>query len=265
MTHYFSLQSRTLWQLFLRSVKVTSPGLKDKIINNLVWSMLNIVVFTFIMPAIGISNNYGAFIAATMPISCAFFVSISATYVLLTDISSDGSNLQYELTLPINQWMIFARYAMENAYQAICSAILILPIGKLILWNNFSFAHFSFLKYYFLLLMVSLFSGFFSIFVVSITKDMYSGLDNMWTRIVFPMWFLGGFQFSWYTLHEVSPVLAYIGLLNPLTYALEGGRAAALDPAKSLPYWPCIFALLMFTTIFGYLGISNLKKRLDCL
>ena len=265
MTSYFSLQTQTLWQLFLRSVKVTTPGLRDKIINNLVWAMLNIIVFTFVMPAVGVGANYGAFIAITMPASCAFFVAINSTYVLLTDVSNDGSNLQYELTLPIHQWVIFARYALENSYQALCSSVLILPIGKIMLWNHFSLDLIPCIKFYFLLLITSLFSGFFSIYIVSITKDMYSGLDNMWTRIIFPMWFLGGFQFSWYTLHKISPSLSYIGLLNPLTYVLEGGRAALLNPADSLPYWNCICALVIFAMLFGWMGINNLKKRLDCL
>jgi len=145
------------------------------------------------------------------------------------------------------------------------ASILVFPVGKLLLWNQFSLEHFSFVKFYFLLLVASLFLGFFSIFIVSITKDMYSGLDNIWTRILFPMWFLGGFQFTWKTVYHISPPLAYINLLNPLTYALEGGRAAALDPAQSLPYWLCIGALMLFTILFGYLGIQNLKKRLDCI
>ncbi|MCX5924453.1 MAG: ABC transporter permease [Candidatus Dependentiae bacterium] len=265
MTSLKNSQYQTLWQLLVRSFKITYPGLKDKIINSLFWAVLNIIVCAFVLPSMGMDKNFGAFMVATMPISCAFFTSINSIYALLTDVSSDGSNLQYELTLPLPQWLAFAKYAFENTYQALCVSLLILPVGKLLLWNQFCLEHFSFLKFYFLLTIASLFFGFFSIFIASITKDMYSGLDNIWTRIVFPMWFLGGFQFSWKTVYQISPTLAYINLLNPLTYALEGGRAASLNPSQSLPYWLCIGALMLFTILFGYLGIQNLKKRLDCI
>lgn len=255
----------TLKYLFLRSIKITTPGLKDKMINSLIWSTLNIVIFTYIMPSLGLNKDFGTFMVATMPTSCAFFTTINSLYALLTDISGEGSNLTYELILPIPQWLVFTKYAFENMFQALAVSAMIIPIGKILLWNSFSLAYFSFFKFYFLLFVASIFFGFFSIFITSITKDIYSGLDNVWIRIIFPIWFLGGFQFSWKTLYGISPVLAYLNLLNPLTFALEGGRAAALHPDLSIPYWYCIGALLIFASIFGYIGIQNLKKRLDCL
>ena len=256
---------QTLKYLFLRSIKITTPGLKDKMINSLIWSTLNIIIFTYVMPHMGFNKDLGTFMVATMPASCAFFTTINSLYTLLSDISGEGSNLTYELILPIPQWLVFTKYAFENMFQALSVSIMIIPLGKLLLWNNFSLAYFSFFKFYFLLVIASTFFGFFSIFITSITHDVYSGLDNVWIRVIFPMWFLGGFQFSWKTLHSISPVIAFINLLNPLTFALEGSRAAALNPELSLPYWYCIGALLIFTFVFGYFGIKNLKKRLDCL
>ena len=256
---------QTLKYLFLRSIKITNPGLKDKMINSLVWSVLNIIIFAYVMPSMGLDKNFGTFMVATMPASCAFFTTINSLYALLNDITGEGSNLTYELILPMPQWLVFTKYAFENMYQALAVSAMIIPIGKILLWNDFSLQYFSFFKFYFLLCIASIFFGFFSIFIASITKDIYSGLDNVWIRVIFPMWFLGGFQFSWKTLYGISPIIASLSLLNPLTYALEGGRAAALDPALSIPYWYCIGALLIFTSIFGYIGIQNLKKRLDCL
>lgn len=256
---------KTLQYLLLRSIKITSTGLGDKIFNSLFWSVLSIIVFAYIMPSMGLDKNMGAFMVVTLPMSCAFFTSINSIYALLTDVTNDGSSLTYELILPIPQWIVFAKYAFENMYQAISVSILVVPVGKIMLWNDFSLQYFSLLKFHFLLIIASIFFGFFSIFITSITKNIYSGLDNVWIRIIFPMWFLGGFQFSWKTLYEISPIMAYINLLNPLTYALEGGRAASLDPALSLSYWYCVAALIIFTIIFGYLGIQKLKKRLDCL
>lgn len=255
----------TFKYLLIRSVKISSPGLIDKIINNTFWSALNIIIYTFVMPSMGLDASIGSFMAATLPISCAFFASINSIYAFLTDITSEGSALTYELTLPIPQWLVFTKYAFENMYQALITSLTILPVAVMILWHSFSFTHVSLVKFHFMLIIASLFFGFFSIFITSCCKNIYSGLDNIWTRIIFPLWFLGGFQFSWKTLYSVSPTLAYINLLNPLTYAMEGSRATLLDPALSIPYWLCIGMLLLFTGIFGYWATIILKKRLDCL
>ncbi|MBI2352616.1 hypothetical protein HYV11_00010 [Candidatus Dependentiae bacterium] len=256
---------KTLQYLLLRSIKISSKGLFDKIINSLIWSIFTILIYTYIMPNMGMDQTIGTFMAATLPLSCAFFASFNTSYILLIDMTNDGSALTYELLLPIPQWIIFAKYAIENSYQAIVVSFFILPISKLLLWDHLSLEHFSIIKFHFMLIIASISFGFFSIFVASITKDMFSGYDNISNRIIFPMWLLGGYQFSWKTLYQISPTLAYLNLLNPLTYALEGGRSTIIDPQLCLPYWYCIFALIIFAIISGYFGIQKLKKRLDCL
>ena len=251
--------------MLLRSIKVTAPGLKDKIINNLVWSVINVLIFTYIMPSNNPEVTFGALMAVAAPITTCIFSSVSGMLVLLTEITQEGTHLQYELTLPMKQSTVFVKYALQFAYESFITSLLVLPIIKILLWNQIPLESFCFFKFHLILLMTSIFGGFFGIFVVSITKDMYSGYDNISTRIIFPLWFLGGFQFSWQSLYNISPMLANLNLFNPFTYAFEGCRAAGLNPNVSLPYWCCFFALLFFTFIFAFFGIKNLKKRLDCL
>ena len=88
-------------------------------------------------------------------------------------------------------------------------------------------------------------------------------LENAFMRIVYPLWFLGGFQFSWKVLHDCSPTLATLNLLNPYVYSMESMRAAALGQHDYLPFWYCIGALVLFTIMFASWGIIRLKKRLD--
>ena len=257
-------QCQTFWQLMVRSFIVYKPHILDKFINAILWTSLNVVVVGYIMPTVGL-HNFGPFILIATAASNGFFSATNQIGGFVAELNGDASNLQYELSLPIPQWLAFAKYALEYAYQGFLVSVLIVPIGMLLLWNQFQFHYFFIIKYHFMLIVICIFSGFFSIWMSSITKDIFHGLENLWLRVIFPMWFLGGFQFSWKNLYSISPTLAYINLLNPLTYALEGSRAAALDPALSLPYWNCIWALLGFTIFFGYLGIYKLKKRMDCL
>lgn len=254
---------QTLRQLLIKSFVIYQPQFKSKIINGLIWSGITIIVTAYIMPHIGL-KGYGAFMVATTAVSWGFFSTINNIAALVSDITNEGSNLMYELTLPVPQWVIFAKYALVNAYQAFIITLLIIPFGKILVWNEFTFEYFQFFKFYFILALSCLFFGFFSVLVSSLTKNIYN-MDDVWLRIIFPIWFLGGFQFSWKTLYGISPTLAFINLLNPLTYALEGARAVSLNPELSLPYWLCVCALIFASGLFGYIGIINLKKRLDCL
>ncbi len=259
-----SSQLQTFWQLLVCNFYTFKSRLTDQILNGLLWCSLNIFVFAYIMKTRGMSDDYGIFMLITITSIQGFFIPIHNVILLISDINDQGSNLHYELTLPIPQSLIFVKYALANAYQGFITTLLMIPCGKILLYKSFSFQYFSFFKFYFLIMMVTLFAGFFSLFISSRMYDLFK-ISNMWQRIIFPMWFLAGFQFSWQNLYEFSPILAYINLLNPLTYAVEGGRAAALNPALSLPYWNCIGALTIFTILFGYLGVTKLKKRLDCL
>ena len=259
-----SSQFQTFWHMIIRTFLIYKPNFKDKVLNAAVWVALNITVFGLIMPTIGL-HNFGPFMLISTTISQGFFTAVNNIASIVTEINETSSNLQYELTLPISSTKVFVKYALELAYQGFITSMLIFPMGLLLLNNEFSFQYFLWGKFYLIQIIACTFSGFFALWIASFTKDIYNGLENFWLRIIFPLWFLGGFQFSWKNLFSIAPKFAYINLFNPLTYALEGGRAAALDPALSLPYWNCIGALTVFTMLFGYLGIKKLKKRLDCL
>jgi ABC-type polysaccharide/polyol phosphate export permease len=254
---------QTFWQLMLCNFYIFKPRILDQMINGLIWASINILVFGHIMTARGMSAQYGPFILVSITAIQGFFTPANNVIILVSDITNPGSNLHYELTLPTPQWTIFLKYALANAYQGFMTTVLMLPLGKLLLGDTFSLQHFSFFKFYFIVMLTCLFGGFFTLLLASKIYN-FLNISNMWQRIIFPLWFLAGFQFCWHDLYQISPKIAYLNLLNPLTYAFEGARAAALDPALSLNYWHCVVMLMLFTTIFGWIGIMNLKKRLDC-
>ena len=258
----------TFYYMLQRSVLTMKQTLPDKIINHLYWLVLNIIVFSYIMPyapSVGTSSDYGLLRALSMPISAAFFGAINCMYGLLYDVTSEGSNLRYELSLPIPQWMVFAKYGLEITIQTFIATSILFPIVYLMLSGQIIFTIIGILKFYLILFQASLFSGFFSIFIVSMAQDILQGLDNVWIRFILPMWFLGCFQFSWSDLYAINPIVAYLDLLNPLTWALEASRSSINSSGSILNYWHCILALLLFTILFGYWGITRLLKRMDCL
>lgn len=258
----FFIHLQTLWQLLKRNYFVFLTNAKDRIINTLIWAILTTAVMNFIMPQAGL-NNLGAFMLVTTAGSIGFFGVISSVAILVGDITGDNA-ISYELTLPIPHWMVFTKIAFANAFEAFIQALVVVPVGKLLFWNSIPLPHFSITKFIFMLMLISLFSGFFSLFLASIMKTM-NHLENLWHTLLFPMWFLGSFQFSWKALHTSMPWLSYISLLNPLTYVCEGIRSATLQPDLYLPYTYCCYALIGFIGLFGYIGITVLKRRLDCI
>ena len=258
----------TIYYLLQRSIIIMKQTLPDKIINHLFWVILNTAIFNYIMPhasSIGVTPEYGMFIALSLPASAAFFGSINCMYGLLYDVTTEGSNLRYELTLPLPQWLTFVKYGIEIAIQTFIATSTLFPVIYLMLLNQMPFHVFGIIKFYIALLATSIFGGFFSIFIVSVAQNMLEGLDNVWIRIVLPTWFLGCFQFSWNDLYRINKWVAYADLLNPLTYALEASRASIMPSMSVLNFWHCIITLLIFSIIFAYLGIGRLMKRMDCL
>lgn len=258
----------TLYYMLQRSILTMKQTLPDKIINHIFWLILNNIVFCYIMPhapSVGTNENYGILIALSLPISAAFFGAINCMYGFLFDVTTEGSNLRYELTLPIPQWLTFAKYGIEISIQTFLATSCLFPLTYLMLYSKMTFFISGILKFYLTLLATSIFSGFFAVFIVSLTQDIMQGLDNIWLRLIFPMWFLGCFQFSWNDLYSINKWIAYLDLLNPLTYALEASRSSLLENGSVLNFWVCIITLFIFTIIFGCIGIQKLMKRMDCL
>ena len=137
-----------------------------------------------------------------------------------------------------------------------------LPFGKLCLWHQFDLTHISYVKLALAILFQSVFYACFVLFPTSIINNM-TQLGMVWARFIFPMWFLGGFQFSWYALFNTVPILAYINLLNPMIYVTEAARVALLGQEGYINFWLCLLAIAFFSAFFLYLSLRNLKKKLD--
>ncbi len=253
---------RVFKQLLIRDLVIFIPQYKDAVINTLIWHTLSATIFTYVMPSLGLAG-FGTFIIITNIASSGFFNTTENVTGFLSDITGDRA-ISYYLTLPIPQWMIFAQIALANALKSLSIAIIMLPAGLLVLGDLHAFPHFCWWKFALILTLGNLFFGYFSLITTAFTKSIQT-LNNTWLRIVFPLWYLGGSTFPWKKLDSVAPWLGKILLANPLTLVLEGTRAAALDPAISLPFWGCVLGIVFYIILMGYIGTTQLMKRLDCL
>jgi len=256
------LSIRTCVRLIWRDMSVFLPTFPGRLLNGAIWSGVTTCIFQYI--GFGdASVDLGLFMACANAVSWGFFEVMENVSRLIADLQGERS-ITYALTLPVPQWMVFVRIALSNALQAMAIAIFILPMAKLLLWNHFSFVSVSLIKVIIIFVLIHLFYGFFSLWLASLVKNLES-IGNIWMRVTYPLWFLGGYQFTWATFASKNAVLAHLNLVNPLIYCFEGIRSAVLGSAGYLPFWLCCSALVFFMVLTGTLGIHRMMKRLDCL
>lgn len=251
----------TCKELILADLMVFKQILRGKIIDMAIWVALSIFVTAYIMPYFGLSHDFGPFQFGGIIASLGLFELYTNVFELTADLEGDRV-INYGLTLPIPSWMAIMS---KSAYYAIVNlvlALIMLPIGKLCLWNQLSLHNIAYGKLLIALVLQSICYACFAPWTTTLISNL-SSLGSIWARFIFPMWFMGGFQFSWYALYAIVPKLAYIDLINPVIYATETTRATLLGQEGYLPFWPCSFALLVVSILCAWHSLKRMKKRLD--
>lgn len=242
-------------------LKLFGEILIDKVIDLFIWVTCTILIMGYVMPLFGLTNDYGVFQFAGLVASAGLFEVFPSVMNLVSDYEGDRL-ISYQLILPVPSWLIFIKIICNYAINAISLGLLVIPMGKLILWNQFNLTQIHIIKFTLMIILVGIFYGVFTLWISSLCKNI-SKVGNVWMRFIYPLWFLGGFQFSWKVLHQLVPKLAYLNLLNPMTYIMEGIRASLLGQEGYISTWYCIGALLIFIGFFGWRAMIRLKKRLD--
>lgn len=241
--------------------KLFSEIIWNKAIDLSIWVTCTILVMGYLMPLLGLASDYGVFQLAGLVASAGLFEVEPSVHSLVSDFEGDRL-ISYQLTLPVPSILIFIKIVINYALNAIILGLLVLPMGKLVLWNKFDLTQIHILQFTLMLIISGIFYGIFILWIASLCKSA-SKVGNVWMRFIFPLWFLGGFQFSWNVLYKLAPKLAYVNLLNPMTYIMEGMRATLLGQPGYISVWFCIAALIVFIMIFSWIAMTRLKKRLD--
>ncbi len=262
MLQQLPMQLHVFFKLLKRDLTVFFNNSLDNYINTLCWVLLSIVVYQFIMPKMGFTIS-GDFLLVSCIISKTFFGVMDNVTSFVADLDGNKT-ITYDMTLPISHTLLFVKIALSNAIYTLLLSVLVLPVGKLLLWNYLHFPHFNFFKFCIILIVSALFAGCFSLYLICITKSIMQ-IEDIWNSIIHPLFCLGGFNFTFKVMFAASPFMGYINLLNPLMYMFEGMRAATLDPALSIPFWVCVTVLLLSSAPMGYMSIHLLKKRLDAI
>ena len=254
---------RVLWCLLLRDWHVLMQNITGNMINTAIWIGIVIFINHYVMPVLGLPSAYSKFMLAGGIVVQMLFQAMTDVSDVVRDLTGN-KEVSYTLALPLPSWMAFTRYALTTGIRGLLMGLFAFPVAAAVMRKGFFFPQASVFKIGLLYIVLSLFFGFFSVCVTSFTPSMRQ-YENVWLRVTFPLWMLGSYAYSWNVLHKAAPWFSYVALLNPFTYAMEGARAAVLGQYGFLNYWVCLFALIGSTVAVAYVGIANMKKRLDTL
>jgi ABC-2 type transport system permease protein len=254
--------SNTIYHLIRRDLRVFKEEFWGKLIDTSLLLFTTICIFGYFLPSYGLKGDYGPFLLVGVIAGFGFFEVMTKVGIMIADLEGDRTIL-YTLTLPIPSWAVFVYLAFSWAILSSILSLLMIPLGKLLLFKEFTFVNTNFLQFPLIFIMSNLFFGFFALWLSAILKNM-SSLSHLFVRIINPMYSFGGWWYSYYTVSKLSPELGYLHLINPLLYVMEGMRAAMLGQEGYLPFWSSLAALTGFTLFFAADAIRRLRRRLDC-
>lgn len=215
------------------------------------------------MPREWISSDYGPFLVIGAIASFGFIQVAAKVSVFIADLEGERT-ISHFLILPVNSASIFIYMGFFWGVVSFLLSILLFPLGKLLLFTQLDLSKISYIRLIPIFISANLFYGFFSLWIASLVTKI-SGLDWLWARVIGPMWMFGAYFYSWEAVFKLSPIIAWVNLVNPIVYIMEGVHAAALGQRGYLPFWLCFLVIWFCIICCTTHAVFRLKKRLDCI
>lgn len=232
-----------------------------KLVDRFVWVISLILVGGYLLPSMGITSDYGKMLLAAALAGLGMLESYSCIAQIVADLGGDYV-LSYYLTLPVSATTIFLRILVYNALFFSAACFLLFPICNIWLPEPIAYGNIHWPKFVTMIFLSNFFHGAVILWGATFVQDMRM-LGKIWSRLLHPLWFLGGLQFTWATLAKKSPLLGYLILLNPLIHATDGLRSAVLQNEEYLPFWIMASFLFVATVLAAWHGIRRFKRKLD--
>lgn len=233
-----------------------------ELFDNSIWMSISVFCNGYLMPALGASSDFGAYLSVSQVVSVGVFLAVFASKLVVDDFEKERS-IAYELILPLPSWMVFLKKSIGIALKGFLLGLVALPIGKLVLHRHLDLSYFSPLKFLLASMIVSVCVGSAYILLASVSETGPYSM-KIWVRYVFPLWFFGGSIHPYFVMCKAFPLFAKILLLNPVVYSTEIVRAATLGPQSHvISFWTSFAVLCVLSVLFFWVGYRNLRKRYD--
>ncbi len=253
--------ARIFYWLMCRDLTIFFRDYKDYLLNVFIFTIIEVGVFAYLLPYFGLDAQFGTFVVGGIVVSVSLFEAMHSATLFVDDLDNDRQ-ITYDLTLPVSSSVIFIQRAFLYTCRMLLMGVFVIPLSKIIYWSKIDLSQFSLFKFMLIFLVFNLMYGFFGLWMISFIAEM-DKVRNIWIRVVYPLWFIGGFLSSWQSIYVVSPFFSYFALFDPITYVMEGIRSTIMGSAGFLNFWICLGAIVIFMVLFAWRGMYLLRKRLD--
>jgi ABC-2 type transport system permease protein len=251
--------ARTFLALLGRDVWVT---VRHDNIAFLAQALLQPIFFLFIfgrvLPDIGAAQGgYGAALLPGVLALTLFLTSLQATALPLVLEFSFTKEIEDRLLAPAPVWAVAVEKLVFAAGRGIVPALLILPLGALILPGGIDLAGASWPGFAAILLAGSLAGGSVGLLLGTVVPP--NRINIAFTVILTPLLFTGATFYPWTALGNLR-WFQVVTLFNPLTYVSEGSRGALTGVSHLGNGWVAL-GLAGSLVAFGTAGLLGFNRR----
>lgn len=248
--------------LILRDLVVLRKTLKEFIPRTILQPLLLVFVFTYVFPKIG--QGVGG--KAAPEFSTLLVAGVVGIAILMQGIQSVSLPMVQEfgytreiedrVLAPMPVWLVAIQKAIWGALSGLFSALLVFPIAAVVPATPVSLD----INWWVLLTLAPLACYMCGALGLTFgTRFDPRTVPLLFGIIVIPLTFLGCVYYSWSSLEAIR-WLQILVLANPLVYMCEGFRAA-LTTSPHMSLWAVYGALIGFSALFTWLGITGFKRR----
>lgn len=253
LQYFSSMFSIIRYQIIIFKDKISTD-----VINFLIWGCISTFVTGTLL---GLDISFATFQFCGVIANIGLWMSFHETIAFVSDIENK-KKIYYDLSCPLPSKLYFLSRIIFYLIRFSILTIIITILSRVILGHIINFAKISIIKFILISITTNIFYGVWIFFMASIIKKS-KNIPNLFSRFQFPLWFLGGFQFSWKTLYSKNKILAYLDLANPILYINEGFKDAILGIKGIVPFYYLIGIIAIFSIILFFVGYYRLKKQLD--
>ena len=252
--------------LLLRDMSVLDKDLREFLPNTLIQPILLVFTLTYVFPEIGQGIGAGGkggearfatLLVGGMVAQAILFSGIFRVALPVAREFDVTSEIEDRVLAPIPIWAIAIERIVAGALQAFFAGLVVFPIAAFLPVTPIYVA----VDWPILISIILLVCFTSSAIGLTVGTRLEPRLvPPLASFIALPLAFLGCIFFTW---NSLTPVmwLKYAVLVNPLVYMSEGFRAALTEGVPVMPL-PAIYgALIGFTVLFTFLGLSGFKRR----
>lgn len=249
---------RTFNAVLWRDIFVTGRELVPFLAQVLVQPFFTLFIFGKVLTSMGyVGEDYAAILLPGVVALNGFLGALQNTTMPLIMDFSWTREIEDRLLAPIPIHLVAVEKMIFGAFRGIIAALVMVPIGFLIL-DNVSWPASAWIPVTVIVVLGSLVGAAIGMTIGTLVTP--RRINILFAVIMMPLMFTGSTQFPWMGLEHVR-WFQVVCALNPLTYVSEAMRAELVPSVPHIPMWINLLVILVSIVVFGAIGIRGFLRR----